>query len=143
MSQTFKQCTFVFADEDNTGVKLCRLDRDHAGDHEAQQNTRHVYEDDIALLKPSTHRTLTADPQYVGPHRRYVACLGCFDEAQSGMAEIVAAYSDAERRVVAMGETVARYAKRIHELEEFIKETDHYTTYGRLKDVLYPEGEQP
>jgi hypothetical protein len=50
----------------------------------------------------SAHRILAADPQYVGPHRRYVACLGCFDENAARLQEY-----DAERAaLVAALETV-------------------------------------
>ena len=40
----------------------------------------------------TAHRILTADEQYVGPHRRYVACLGCFEENAARLQE-----QDAER----------------------------------------------
>ena len=46
------------------------------------------------------------DPSYVGPHRRYNACLGCFDDAQAErdaaqqkVAELEKQLVDAERAI--------------------------------------------
>lgn len=41
----------------------------------------------------STHRLAVADVSYVGPHRRYNACLGCFEENATRIQEQDARYA--------------------------------------------------